>query len=135
MIQRAVYGEPDVYVPDVVTGDALDLYNQTVEKLWDAMAKLGELGIPDEDRAYLLPNATNIYYTQSGDLLSYIHKWRLRLCFNAQKEIFEASLDELRQVQEVDPELTRFLGPPCSFLAARQPTDKQDDMGPVYSIW
>ncbi len=128
LLHRCIGKTPDVYVPDVIQGDMLEAYNAGIQRLWDAMHALIEMGIPREDAAYLLPNATNIYYTQSGDLLSFIHKWRLRLCFNAQKEIFEASLDELRQVQAVHPELTRYLGPPCTFVAAAQPPELQDDV-------
>ncbi len=130
LLHRCISEAPDVYVPSVITGDedALATYDDTVATLWEAMHKLIALGIPREDAAYLLPNATNIYYTQSGDLLSWIHKWRLRLCFNAQKEIFDAALDELRQVQAVHPELTRWLGPPCSFVAAAQPPEMQDNV-------
>ena len=130
LLHRCLGVTPDVYVPDVIAADAQAqaLYDMVIDKLWDTMHKLVAMGIPREDATYLLPNATNIYYTQSGDLLSYIHKWRLRLCFNAQREIFDAALDELRQVQEVHPELTRYLGPPCTFVAARQPTEKQDDV-------
>jgi thymidylate synthase ThyX len=94
--------------------------------------------IPLDDVTYLLPNATHVHFHQSGDLLSLIHKWRLRLCFNAQMEIFEASLSELRQVQAIHPELTSFLGPPCTFVAARQPADKQEDIAaccPEGSRW
>lgn len=130
LLHRLVTEEPDVYTPDVIASDpeALAVYDEAVHRLWDAMHALIEAGIPKEDAAYLLPNATNQYYTQSGDLLSWIHKWRLRLCFNAQKEIFEASLDELRQVQAVHPELTTWLGPPCTFVAAAQPPEKQDSV-------
>lgn len=130
LLHRCLGVQPDVYVPDVIAAnqEAAALYDMVVGKLWDAMHRLVQMGVPREDATYLLPNATNIYYTQSGDLLSYIHKWRLRLCFNAQKEIFDASLDELRQAQAVHPELTRFLGPPCSFVAAAQPPELQDDV-------
>jgi hypothetical protein len=89
------------------------------------MHALRRRGIPAEDATYLLPNATNITFTQSGDLLSFIHKWRLRLCFNAQKEIFDASIAELREAQRVHPRLTRYIGPPCSFIAPRQPAHLQ----------
>ena len=130
LLHRCLGPTPDVYVPDVVESDAetAALYDLAVQKLWDTMHQLVQMGIPREDATYLLPNATNIYYTQSGDLLSYIHKWRLRLCFNAQKEIFDAALDELRQAQAVHPELTRWLGPPCTFIAAAQPAELQDDV-------
>jgi hypothetical protein len=38
----------------------------------------------------------------------------MRTCFNAQREIWDASMDEIAQVAAVHPELTRFVGPPCS---------------------
>ncbi len=130
LLHRLVTPKPDVYTPDVIesTEGAAEVYHAAVEALWEAMHQLIADGVPVEDAAYLLPNATNQYYTQSGDLLSYIHKWRLRLCFNAQKEIFDASLDELRQAQAVMPALTQWLGPPCTFIAAALPADKQDDV-------
>ncbi|MGB0653020.1 MAG: FAD-dependent thymidylate synthase [Thermoplasmatota archaeon] len=129
-LHRAFGDQPDVYVPDVVTGDpeARAVYDEAIAVLWQAMATLRGLGVPAEDAAYLLPNAAQITFTQSGDLLSWIHKWRLRLCFNAQKEIFESSLEELRQAQAALPALTKFLGPPCTFVAAAQPPEKQDDV-------
>ena len=120
----------DHHTPDIIAHDAQSkgLYDAAIRVLWEAIAKLRALGIPDADACYLLPNATNITFHQSGDLLSFIHKWRLRLCFNAQKEIFDASLEELRQAQAVHPELTKWLGPPCTFVAAAQPPEKQDDV-------
>ncbi|HLF16814.1 MAG TPA: FAD-dependent thymidylate synthase, partial [Candidatus Thermoplasmatota archaeon] len=130
LLQRCLTPEPDVHVPDVVASDreARRIYDAAIRSLWGAMGRLRALGIPDEDVVYLLPNATNVTFHQSGDLLSWIHKWRLRLCFNAQKEIFDASLAELRQAQKAHPELTAWLGPPCSFVAARQPPDLQDSV-------
>jgi hypothetical protein len=129
-LQQCLKEHPDVYVPDVISADAESrrVYDGAIANLWRAMRRLRALGIPDEDVVYLLPNATNITFHQSGDLLSFIHKWRLRLCFNAQKEIFDASLEELRQAQAVHPELTKWLGPPCTFVAAAQPPDKQNDV-------
>jgi flavin-dependent thymidylate synthase len=128
-VQRLLTPEPDVHTPDIIAADPQThrIYKQAIRALWDAMATRKQ-GIPAEDVAYLLPNATNVIFHQSGDLLSFIHKWRLRLCFNAQKEIFDASLDELRQVQAVHPELTRWLGPPCTFVAAAQPPELQDSV-------
>lgn len=129
-IHRLLTPAPDVHVPDIIAGDpdCKRIFDGTVKALWDAIATLRSRGIPAEDAAYLLPNATNVTFHQSGDLLSFVHKWRLRLCFNAQKEIFDASLDELRQVQAVHPELTAWIGPPCSFVAAAQPPELQQSV-------
>jgi flavin-dependent thymidylate synthase len=129
-LHRLLTPEPDVHVPDVIAADpaARAAFDAAVRGLWDAIAALRARGIPAEDAAYLLPNATNVTFHQSGDLLSFVHKWRLRLCFNAQKEIFDASLEELRQAQAVHPALTSFVGPPCSFVAAAQPPELQESV-------
>lgn len=127
MLQRCLTEKPDIHTPEVIATEsgARKVYDDGVAALWNGIAQLRALGVPDEDLCYLLPNATHITFHQSGDLLSFIHKWRLRLCFNAQKEIFDASLDELRQVQAVHPSLTKYLGPPCTFVAAAQPPELQ----------
>lgn len=129
LLTRCLTGKPDVHTPDIVAAhpEAKRIYDAAIAGLWSAIAALRARGIPAEDCTYLLPNATNITFTQSGDLLAFIHKWRLRTCFNAQREIFDASIAELRQAQQAHPELTRFLGPPCSFVAPRQSAEKQGD--------
>jgi len=38
-------------------------------------------------------------------------KMDMRTCFNAQEEIYQSSMDELAQLREVHPELTRYIGP------------------------
>ena len=75
--------------------------------------QLLEMGVSPEYAVYILPNALNVRFTQSGNLLNFMHKWRLRTCFNAQLEIYNASMDELSQVSEVHPRIARHLGPPC----------------------
>jgi hypothetical protein len=37
----------------------------------------------------------------------------MRTCFNAQEEIYRASMDELEQVRAIHPRLARHMGPPC----------------------
>jgi hypothetical protein len=37
----------------------------------------------------------------------------MRTCLNAQREIFEASMEEVAQVRGVHPSLVRHVGPPC----------------------
>jgi thymidylate synthase ThyX len=54
-----------------------------------------------------------VRFEESGSLLHLLHKWTLRTCLNAQREIYEASMDELEQVRAVHPELVRHVGPPC----------------------
>jgi hypothetical protein len=46
------------------------------------------------------------------------HKLRMRLCYNAQEEIFAASKDEALQIAEVDPTIGKYLGAPCTLRQA-----------------
>ena len=54
---------------------------------------------PREFALYLLPNAKAIRLVESGSLLHLLHKWTMRTCFNAQEEIYQASMEEVAQVR------------------------------------
>ena len=106
---------PDVVTPRLLRQNprALAVYERAIAEAWAAKNRLLELGVPLEYALYLLPNAKALRLVESGSLLSLQHKWTLRTCFNAQEEIYLASMDEIAQVQAVHPRLGRFLGPPC----------------------
>ena len=115
--------EPDYVTPMAIRVDeeASRFYRETMERLWDNMTRLHRLGAPPEAVLYLLPNAFTIRFTESADLLNLRHKHEMRLCYNAQEEIWQASLEEAQQIREVLPGLGRFLLPPCGIRArARQ---------------
>lgn len=120
LLSRVHTSMPDYHIPSIVEKhpEAAQIYHDIMKKLWDAKNTLIEMGVPHEFAVYILPNAVNIRYTQSGNLLGFAHKWRLRLCFNAQKEIYDASMDEVRQLAEVHPRISRHIGPPC-FIRSR----------------
>ena len=79
----------------------------------DARNRLLGLGVDPELALYLLPNALAVRFEETGSLLHLTHKWTMRTCLNAQREIWEASMDEIEQVREVHPQLMRHMGPPC----------------------
>ncbi len=111
-----VTDEPDVIVPALVreSDEALRLFEETCSRTWDALGELHRRGVPAEALVYLLPNAVAVRYTESADFVALRHKHAMRLCLNAQEEIWHASLDEARQVRKVHPRLGRWLLPPCS---------------------
>jgi thymidylate synthase ThyX len=88
-------------------------------RAWAAKNRLREMGVPAEAALYLLPNATALRFHETGSLLYLAHKWVMRTCFNAQEEIYRASMDELDQVRAVHPRLARHMGPPCVLRAGR----------------
>lgn len=106
---------PDVVVPRLIRQNAraAAVFAQAMQESWRAKNRLLELDVPLEFALYLLPNAKALRMVESGSMLSLQHKWTLRTCFNAQEEIYQASMDEVAQVREVHPRLGRFLGPPC----------------------
>jgi len=115
LLSRTVPGAVDVVEPELIRDDSAchALFAETVEAAWDARARLLALGATPQQALYLLPNALAVRFEESGSLLHLLHKWTMRTCFNAQREIYEASIDELAQVRAVHPELVRHVGPPC----------------------
>src|SRR6266700_1546122 len=107
--------EPDYITPMLLANNprAKEVYDRAMREAWSAKNELLDRGVPPEIALYLLPNAKSIRLYESGSLLHLIHKWTMRTCFNAQEEIYQASMDELAQLREVHPELTRNIGPPC----------------------
>jgi thymidylate synthase ThyX len=110
---------PDYITPMLIRDNpqALQIYQQAMEEAWAAKIELVDRGVPREVALYLLPNAKAIRLVESGSLLHLLHKWTMRTCFNAQEEIYQASIEEVEQVRAAFPELGRYVGPPC-FLRA-----------------
>ena len=131
--------EPDYVVPMLVAdvAEAEDLYRRTMEETWDAINTLRSRGVPDEYAAYLLPNAVAIRFTESADLLNLHHKFAMRLCYNAQEEIWRASLDEALQIREVNPRIGPWLLPPCTLrhLAEVRPVCPEGDRFCGVVVW
>jgi thymidylate synthase ThyX len=112
---------PDYITPPLIAAnaEALEVYAQAMAAAWAAKNRLLEMGVPLESALYLLPNAKALRFYESGSLLYLAHKWVMRTCFNAQEEIYRASMDELDQVRAVHPRLARYMGPPCVIRAGR----------------
>jgi thymidylate synthase ThyX len=113
-------GEPDVVLPELVRSSpqATDRFLATMRETWAAIDSLLDAGVDAELALYLLPNAFPIRFEESGDLAALHHKWTTRLCYNAQEEIWHATLDEVRQVRTVHPHIGQYLGAPCSLRLA-----------------
>ncbi|HEY7515113.1 MAG TPA: FAD-dependent thymidylate synthase [Vicinamibacteria bacterium] len=112
---------PDYVMPPLVAANpqAREVYAEAMARAWAAKNRLREMDVSTEDAVYLLPNAVALRFHESGSLLYLAHKWVMRTCFNAQEEIYRASMDELEQVRAVHPRLARHMGPPCVLRAGR----------------
>jgi thymidylate synthase ThyX len=112
---------PDYVTPPLVAANprAAEVFAAAMERAWAVKNRLLDLGAPLEAALYVLPNAKALRFHETGSLLYLAHKWVMRTCFNAQDEIYRASMDELDQVRAVHPRLVRHMGPPCVLRAGR----------------
>ena len=119
LLTHADTRSPDYITPMLIRQNprALEIYQQSMQEAWDAKNELLDRGVPREFALYLLPNAKSIRLVESGSLLHLLHKWTMRTCFNAQEEIYQASIDEVNQVRAAFPELGLYIGPPCHLRA------------------
>lgn len=120
LARQVVTAQPDYLVPDVIaqTPQAKELYDATMKRVWADISRLINDGVSYEFAMYLLPNAFPIRFEESGDLLSFHHKWTKRLCYTAQEEIWRSCKEEVLQIQEVCPTVASFLGAPCTLRKA-----------------
>jgi thymidylate synthase ThyX len=111
--------DPDYITPKLIADNprAREIYDRAMRDAWAAKNQLLDRGVPPEIALYLLPNAKSIRLVETGSLLHLLHKWTMRTCFNAQEEIYNASMDEIAELRAVQPELSRYIGPPCHLRA------------------
>jgi len=115
-LEAQLGADPDYETPPLVATDAgvERRYREAMAIAWDGIRRLLALGTPPEFALYLLPNAVSIRFTESASLLDLRHKHAMRLCYNAQEEIWKASLDEALQIRAVNPRIGVWLLPPCN---------------------
>jgi len=106
---------PDYITPRLIASNprAKAVYDEAMNDAWAAKNELLALGVPLEFALYVLPNAKTLRFIESGSLLALLHKWTMRSCFNAQEEIYLATMDEIDQVRSAHPRIGRHIGPPC----------------------
>ncbi|MDP3954736.1 MAG: FAD-dependent thymidylate synthase [bacterium] len=108
-------GEPDYIKPKLIdaSSEAKEVYQQIMEETFGAINCLLKSGVSWEKASYLLPNAFSIRFFESGSLLNLHHKARMRLCFTAQEEIWQAAVEEAKQISKVHPLIGERLLAPC----------------------
>jgi hypothetical protein len=116
-VLRAYFSpKPDVIEPILIrqSAELQEAYHKAVRQAWEGIDILLNMGIPPEFAAYLLPNAVALRFVQTNPLDALWHKARMRLCYNAQEEIWRATVDEAEQIRQLAPIIGRYLLPPCS---------------------
>lgn len=139
VVARHLGEAPDYATPRLLLEDekAHKEYTQAMSRAWEAMHRLRALGVEEQWVQYLLPNAVNLRFYESADLLNLRHKHVMRLCYNAQEEIWQASVDEAMQIRTVNPLIGQFLLPPCGVrhLARQKPICPEGDRYCGVRVW
>ena len=121
------FDKPDYITPDIFKYDeakkAKQLYDEVQERTIKTVKNLYKNNVSAESLQYVLTNAHPIRYNESGSLMDYMHKWKSRLCYNAQEEIWHNTKDEVSDMAALFPEVTRYILPPCGLrnLAKESP--------------
>ena len=92
---------------------ALKLYEYFITDIQGYYKRLQELGIPNEDARYVLPNACETVIEVKMNFRTLIHFMNERLCTRAQWEIRQMALLMKKAVKEQYPELAKYLVPKC----------------------
>ena len=112
----AIYGgSADYMVPMIIreNGRLKEGYDQIMGTIYENVNKALKAGMPKEWALLLLPNAQTIRLIETGDFFDWQHRWKQRLCYRAQEEIFFISVEQVEQVLEFLPEARFLLLAPC----------------------
>lgn len=119
-IDASYDGSPDYVTPLIVReSDKLRVaYEDAMGRIYENVEQAFVSGMPREQALTLLPNAHALRIVESGDMFDFIHRWRLRLCYLAQEEIFFVSVEQAQQVLKEFPEGENVFKSPCGIRKA-----------------
>jgi len=105
----------DFYIPTIVkeNKEILDLYKKAVEYSYDFFEKQKEI-LGFSEASYALLNAHNIEIIEHDDFQEFAHKSQMRLCYNAQEEIFDITYKQVKALKEKGIKSAEKFLPPCA---------------------
>jgi len=112
----AVYdGRADYITPLIIREDSElnEQFELMMANSYRNVERCIESGIPKDWALLLLPNAHTLRVVESGDLFDWFHRFKQRLCFLAQEEIFFITTEQAEQTIEVLPEAELMFLAPC----------------------
>ncbi|MEO1957922.1 MAG: FAD-dependent thymidylate synthase [Nautiliaceae bacterium] len=105
----------DFYTPAIVASnkEVNQIYKEAVEFSYDFFEKeKNVLGF--SEAAYALLNAHNIEIVEHNDFQEFAHKAQMRLCYNAQEEIFDIVYLQVKKLKEKNIKAANKFLPPCT---------------------
>jgi len=102
----------DFYIPEIIKNNLLDEYNEAINYSYDFFESQKEI-LGFGEAIYALTNAHNIEILEKDDFNEFTHKAQMRLCYNAQQEIFDIVYEQIKQLKQQGVNINNFL-PPCA---------------------
>jgi len=108
----------EFYLPSVLSKvpKALDIYKKSIKESYQFFAEqTNQIGF--SEAIYSLPNAHLIEIVERNDFSSFHHKSQMRLCFNAQEEIYDIVYNQVQTLLNMKIIGAEKLLPPCGVRA------------------
>ncbi len=104
----------DFYIPEIIRElpEAEIIYKNSIVDSYNFFLKMREK-LSFGESAYAIPNGHLITIIERNDWSSFAHKAQMRLCLNAQEEIFNLTLDQVKKIKELEIDGNENLLPPC----------------------
>lgn len=127
----------DYIIPELIeqTPEARKIYEGYMQKNFELIREMTSKGYDRNQLTFLLPNAFPVRFYETGSLDNFFHKFKSRLCYNAQEEIFYGSLDEVKQLEDKMPLLKGLMGPPCHLRENMRPRCPEGDHFCGVKVW
>jgi len=105
----------DFYIPPIVEEkkEILNLYKEAVEYSYEFFEAQKEI-LGFGEAAYALLNAHNIEIIEHDDFQEFVHKAQMRLCYNAQEEIFDITYKQVKALKNKGVKAADKFLPPCA---------------------
>jgi flavin-dependent thymidylate synthase len=105
----------DFYTPTVLkeSSESLKIYQDSMNEIYEFFeSQKDEIGFSDS--VYALPNSHFVEIIERSDLSSFQHKTQMRLCYNAQEEIWSETYQQVKEIREMKISGAEKLLPPCT---------------------
>jgi len=109
-VKKFTYVVPETIQKDIT---AVEIYTDIMRNITNIYEELLQLGIPQEDARYVLPNACKTQLVVSMNVRSLYNFFELRCCEKAQWEIRYLAKEMLRLCKEDCSTLFRYAGRHC----------------------
>lgn len=113
-IRPTISTKRDFYIPNIIkNSEFLQFYLDEMNYIYNFFdTQIDKIGL--SSAVYALPNSHNIEIIERNDFNSFFHKAQMRLCFNAQEEIYDLIYEQVKILKSLNILHSDKLLPPCS---------------------